>query len=268
MSTTENISNFTSPGPLSRDIGQAFWRALKSQFHPRMLFALFLPVLVTMVLAILLLWLGWAPVTEWLSDQLTESSVPASIEPWISTAGFVALKAWLIPIGAFIILMPVAGIVGLAVAAVWVMPLVLAHVGKRDYPDVTPKGRHAVVLSVWNAIWVSVLFVLGWLITLPLWLIPPLGLVLSLFWWSFAFSRMMRVDALVDHASPVERKVLWRERNMGFWWLGFACAVLNLFPPAWVFLPVFSGLVFAHFGFEALRQLRRHAVDPTVIKQS
>jgi len=268
MSNTGRFSQLTAPVPLTRDIGQAFWRALKSQFHPRMLLALFLPVVVTLLLGIVLLWFGWTPLTEWLSGLLTESSVPGAVEPWISTAGFLALKAWLIPVAAFVILMPVAGIVGLAVAAVWVMPLVLAHVGKRDYPDVIPKGEHAVILSVWNAIWVSVLFVGGWLITLPLWLIPPLGLVLSLFWWSFAFSRMMRVDALVDHASPVERKVLWRQRNAGFWWLGFACAVLNLFPPAWVFLPVFSGLVFVHFGFESLRDLRRKAADPSVIEVS
>ena len=118
-------------------------------------------------------------------------------------------------------------------AAIWVMPMVLAHVGRRDYPDVTPEGRHVVLLSVWNAVWVSVFFLFGWLITLPLWLIPPLGLVLSLFWWSFAFSRMMRVDALVDHASPLERKVLWIglcgvefiSTGMGFFtrlfWFGF-----------------------------------------------
>lgn len=248
---------------LSRDIGLAFWRALKSQCHPRMIVALFLPVVVTVLMGIVLLWLGWTPLTEWLSRQLTESPVPGAVEPLISTTAFVAMKAWLIPIAALIILMPFVGIVGLAVAAIWIMPLVLAHVGRRDYPDVTPKGRHAVVLSVWNVMWVSVLFLLGWLITLPLWLIPPLGLVLSLFWWSFAFSRMMRVDALVDHASPTERRALLRDRNIGFWLLGLACAVLNLFPPAWVFLPVFSGLVFSHYGFEALRQLRQTPQPPS-----
>jgi len=262
MASTETLSRSNNATVLSRDIGLAFWRALKSQCHPRMIFALFLPVMVTILLGIVLLWFGWTPLTDWLSRQLTDSFVPGTIEPLISTTAFMALKAWLIPIAAFIVLMPVVGIVGLAAAAIWVMPIVLAHVGRRDYPDVTPKGRHATALSVWNAVWVSVLFLLGWLITLPLWLIPPLGLVLSLFWWSFAFSRMMRVDALVDHASPVERKVLWRERSIGFWLLGLACAVINLFPPAWVFLPVFSGLVFSHYGFEALRQLRQ-APEPS-----
>lgn len=251
-------------GVLGQDVSQAFWRALRSQMHPRMIFALFMPFVVIMLLAILVLWLGWTPLTEWLGAELSESSVPAMVDPVIGTTAFLALKAWLIPVAAVFILLPLAGIAGLAVAAVWVMPLVLAHVGKRDYPDVDARGKHATAISVWNAIWVSVLFVLGWVITLPLWLIPPLGLVLTLFWWTFAFNRMMRVDAVVDHASPQERRVLWRDRSAGFWLLGFGCALLNLIPPAWVFLPVFSGLVYAHYSFEALRKMRRAPHDRTV----
>lgn len=257
MPPTDSLLRNNAAAVLGHDVGLAFWRSLKSQCHPRMILALFLPVIVTILTGLVLLWFGWTPLTDWLSRQLTDSAVPGTIEPLISTTVFMAIKAWLIPIAAFIILMPMVGIAGLAVAAIWVMPIVLAHVGRRDYPDVLPQGRHATALSVWNVLWVSVLFLLGWLITLPLWLIPPLGLVLSLFWWSFAFSRMMRVDAIVDHASPIERKVLWRDRNAGFWLLGLACAVINLFPPAWVFLPVFSGLVFSHYGFQALRELRQ-----------
>jgi len=69
------------------------------------------------------------------------------------------------------------------------------------------------------------------------------------------------VDAVVDHASVQERQILWRERSAGFWVMGLVCSLIYLIPPAWVFLPVFAGLVYAHFSFEALRQLRR---DPII----
>ena len=118
------------------------------------------------------------------------------------------------------------------------------------------QGQQAFVVSLWNAIWVSLLFALGWLLTLPLWLIPPLGLLVSIFWWTFAFSRMMRLDAIVEHASARERRVLITRHNLAFWTIGLICALINLIPPAWVFLPVFSGLVYTHFGLEALRRLR------------
>jgi len=84
--------------------------------------------------------------------------------------------------------------------------------------------------------------------------------VLSIFWWAFAFSRMMRVDAIVEHASPQERRLLLERHNLGFWTIGLICALLNLLPPAWIILPVYAGLVNAHYGLEALRRLREERV--------
>ena len=237
-------------------VSQAFWRALRSQLHPSMIFALFLPVIVTIVLFSILLWFGFTPLNEWLKAQFDQSAIALYADPWVGAAGLLWLKSWLIPFIALFMLLPMAGIAGLAVTAIWIMPWVLSHLSARNYPDVQALGRHATVLSVWNAIWVSVVFLLGWLITLPLWLIPPLGLILSVFWWTFAFTKMMRIDALVDHASPTERKTILHQRSKGFWVIGLICALVNLFPPAWVFLPVFSGLVFAHYSFEAIRELR------------
>lgn len=240
-------------------VAQAFVRALRSQIHPSMIFALFLPVIVTLILAILLLWVGFTPLSQWMAVQFDQSSVALYLDPVVGTAALLWLKAWLVPFLAIFMLLPLAGIIGLAVTAVWIMPWVLSHLSRHHYSDVKAQGRHATVISVWNALWVSVVFVLGWFVTLPLWLIPPLGLVLSVFWWAFAFTKMMRVDALVDHALPQERQLIWRQRHKGFWVIGLICALINLFPPAWVFLPVFSGLVFAHYSFEALRQIRAQA---------
>src|SRR3546814_3106944 len=71
---------------------------------------------------------------------------------------------------------------------------------------------------------------------------------------------MLRVDAIVEHASPAERRILLERHNTGFWIIGLICALLNLLPPAWIILPVYSGLVYAHFGLEALRRLRQERV--------
>ena len=95
-----------------------------------------------------------------------------------------------------------------SVAAVCVMPLVLTHLSRRNYPDVTMMGQNSFAVSLWNAIWVSMLFAVGWFLTLPFWLVPPLGFVVSIFWWTFAFSRMMRIDAIVEHATAEERRLL------------------------------------------------------------
>ena len=242
-----------------RGVGDAFGRAILSQFHPKMLFALLLPFLIMMVGALLVLFIALGPLTDWLDQQLSATTPILVAAQWMQSMGLfslAAIKAWLLPLMVAAVLLPLTGILGLAVAAVFVMPIVVRHVSRHHYNDLQLSGQHAFIVSLWNALWVSVLFMVGWVLTLPFWLFPPLGLLVSLLWWSFAFSRMMRLDAIVDHASAEERTELIARHGTGFWAIGLVCALLNLLPPAWVFLPVFSGLVYTHFGLAALRRLR------------
>lgn len=260
MSRPISYANQSSDSVGVAGVMTAFGRALRSQFHPRMLFAMLLPFFIILGAATLLLIFAMGPLAQFLDRLISESTVITDVNEWLISIGLfslVALKAWLIPLSTLVILLPLSGILGLAVAAVCVMPMVLTHLSRRDYPDVTMMGQNSFVVSLWNAIWVSVLFAAGWLLTLPFWLVPPLGFVVSIFWWTFAFSRMMRVDAIVEHATAEERRLLIRRNNMGFWVIGLVCALLNLLPPAWIVLPVFSGLVFTHFGLESLRRLRQ-----------
>ena len=240
-------------------VGQAFGRALFSQCHPRMLFALLMPFLIVLGAAIVLLFVALGPLTSWLSQQVSDSALLLEANDWLVSIGLFSLlsvKAWMLTFIAIMLLLPASGILGLAVAAVFVMPLVVSHLSQHRYPEVMRRGEYAFVVSFWNALWVSVVFLLGWLLTLPFWLFPPLGLLVSLLWWSFAFSRMMRLDSIVEHANAAERKMLLERHGTGFWVIGFFCACLNLLPPAWVFLPVFSGLVYTHYGLASLRRLR------------
>lgn len=252
------------PGSLGlAGVGQAFGMAIRSQLHPRMLFAMLLPFVIMFVGAVVLLLVALGPLTNWLDRQITESAAVLQADEWLVSLGLFSLmplKAWLLPITSVVILLPVSGILGLAVAAVCVMPMVIAHLSSTTYAGLRREGRNSFVVSLWNAVWVSILFTLGWLVTLPLWLAPPLGLFVSIFWWTFAFSRMMRLDAIVEHASPAERKALLDRHGTAFWVIGLVCALINLIPPAWVFLPVFSGLVYTHFGLSALSRLRGEAV--------
>jgi hypothetical protein len=66
----------------------------------------------------------------------------------------------------------------------------------------------------------------------------------------------MRIDAIVEHATSRERSLLIKRHRTGFWGIGMICAVMNLIPPAWIVLPVFSGLVYTHYGLAALQRLR------------
>src|SRR5690606_23368971 len=124
-----------------------------------------------------------------------------------------SIKLYLIPLLAVVILLPISGILGLIIAAVFVMPIVLRHLEKRDYQGLSRQGQYSTAVGAWNAVWVGTLFVLGWLVTMPLWLIPPFPVLLPIFWWAFAFTRMLRVDAIIEHGSTQERRWLWRRHR-------------------------------------------------------
>jgi len=234
----------------------AFRRALVSQLHPKMLLAILMPFIIMLLGAILLVWGFWTPLTDWLNLQSADWGVINTVDGWLVAIGLFSIKLYLIPLLAAGILLPMAGILGLVIAAIFVMPIVLGHLDRTHYQGLQRNGQHATIVSGWNAFWVVCLFAVGWLVTLPLWLFPPFAVILPLFWWAFAITRMLRVDAIVEHASPDERRYLWKRHNRQWWLIGACLALVNLIPPAWLIMPVFSSLVFAHFGLEALRQHR------------
>ncbi|MFA5521977.1 MAG: EI24 domain-containing protein [Castellaniella sp.] len=237
-------------------LGLALRRALRSLLHPAMLAALFLPFIIALISVIVLLWFFWSPLNEWLQGQMGRWDMINAFDQWLVTLGLFSFKLYLVPLLAIGLLLPMGGLLGLVIAAIFVMPIVLRHLEKREYVGVERRGEHAVTVGVLNAVLVGAVFIAGWVLTMPLWLMPPLAVLLPLFWWAYAFSRMLRVDALVEHATSAERRWLWRRHNGQYWLLGLCLSLLNLFPPAWLILPVFSALVFAHFSLEALRRHR------------
>ncbi|MFT0547315.1 EI24 domain-containing protein [Allopusillimonas ginsengisoli] len=261
MRETEIVSQYSHNAPTGFEaVVVAFKRAFVTQCHPKMLGALLLPFVVALLGAIILLWAFWSPLTDWLVRETANWDMINYVDQWLVGIGLFSIKIYMVSIMAAGILLPMSGILGLIVAAVVVMPLVLAHIEKREYAGLRRQGQMATVVSGWNAVWVGLLFVVGWLITMPLWLVPPLAVLLPIFWWAFAFTRMFSVDAIVEHASSEERRLIWARHKRQLWLIGGVLALINLFPPAWIVLPVFSALVFAHFNLEALRQLRAQQV--------
>jgi hypothetical protein len=92
---------------------------------------------------------------------------------------------------------------------------------------------------------------------MPLWLIPPLALIVPWLWWGWLTASLMRFDSLVEHADRNERERLIRSDRRAYLLLGLSVALLNYIPPLFLVAPVLSALVFAHYSLSRLRQRRR-----------
>ena len=126
--------------------------------------------------------------------------------------------------------------------------------------DVARLGRDSLTASTWNSVWAALLFILGWLVTLPMWLIPGLGLVLQLFWMAWLNRRTFAYDALSIHASTNEWRELRRDHAGALLMLGVLMALLTHVPVLGLFAPSLAALAYIHYCLEALRRLRQGAV--------
>src|SRR5690606_5124276 len=114
-------------------IAQAFERALVSQLHPNMQLAVLLPFVIALLGALLRLWPFCPPRAAWLRVQAPKTQAASRANARRGGLGVFPTTLYLIPAIAAAILRPVSGILGLAIAAVFLMPLVVRHVGAREY---------------------------------------------------------------------------------------------------------------------------------------
>src|ERR1035437_2283966 len=104
---------------------------------------------------------------------------------WLVAWGAFWLAKLLAALGGWMLILSASYLIALLLSAIIVLPLLLKHLSELDYPDLAQLGSDSIVAATWNSVWSAVLFVIGWLVTLPLWLGAGLGLVLPVFWMAW-----------------------------------------------------------------------------------
>jgi hypothetical protein len=121
-------------------------------------------------------------------------------------------------------------------------------------------GKDSFVAAAVNSVLASILFIAGWLLTLPLWIVPGLSLVLPLLLMAWYNRRTFAYDALSLHATPEEWAVLKPQAKGPMFMLGLTMALLAHVPIIGLLVPALAALSFVHYGLETLRRSRGGAV--------
>ena len=145
-------------------------------------------------------------------------------------------------------------------AAIFIVPLLVNEIGAREYPDVARMGEDSVVASTGNSLIAATGFLVGWIGTLPLWLIPGMALVLPIYWLAWLNRRTFAYDALAAHATRSEWKTLFEKHRGNMLLLGVLLGLLAHVPFVGLLVPAFAALAYVHYGLEALRRERDGAV--------
>jgi hypothetical protein len=198
-----------------------------------------------------------------LLERLIASFIEMPPLTWVTAWGALWLAKALAALGGWLIILSASYLLAVLLTAVIVLPLLLRHLAAVDYPDLAREGSDNLVASTWNSVWAALLFVAGWLLTMPLWLVPGVGLILPFFWMAWLNRRTFAYDALAEHANAAEWKELRRRQATPLFVLGLLMALLGHVPFIGLLAPSLAALAYIHFCLEALRRLRQGALVST-----
>ena len=236
-------------------IFEALSKGLKSQLQPKMLLLMLWPMLLALLFWGGMFWWFWDVWAGALFKLAQGMGLEARLVEW----GFVWIAHGLITFLLFSLLIPAVYVTSLFFAAVFAMPVMLNFVVARDYPDLEMKRGGTFIGSVWNALFAVVVFLILWIVTLPLWLIPFGALVVPTLLSAYINRRLFMFDALMDHASREEFEQIKARANGRLFGLGAILGFVHYIPILNFFTPIYIGLAYIHFCLTALQRLREES---------
>lgn len=179
---------------------------------------------------------------------------------WITAWGVLWLAKILAWVGGWLAVFALAYLTAMLLAAIFIVPLLVNEIGEREYPDVARMGEDSFVAATGNSVFAALGFLVGWIGTMPLWLIPGMGLVLPVYWLAWLNRRTFAYDALAAHATRQEWRRLFEQHRGRMLLLGVLLGLLGHVPFVGLLVPAFAALAYVHYGLEALRRERDGAV--------
>lgn len=256
----------------------SFWRAVIYCLRPRVIALSFLPLVLMVALALGLGYYFWDAALDGVRVALEASALLNNLWVWLQNMGAGRLKMVLAPLIVIFAVTPLIVVVSLLMVALLMTPALTHLVAERRFPALERKHGGSVLGSLFWSLGSTLLALLALILTTPLWLLPPLVLVLPPLIWGWLTYRVMAFDALSDHASAQERREILKTHRLSLLGMGvfcgflgaapsliwasgalFAAAFVILVPLAiWIYMLVFafSSLWFAHYGLAALQTLR------------
>ncbi len=255
--------------------------------HPRVIALSILPLVIMAALSLGLGYFFWDDTLTLIRSNLERFEWVNRMVGWLESVGLSGLRAVLAPALLLFLAIPVIVIASLLFVAVFMTPAMVSLVAERRFPLLERKKGGSMLTSVMWSLGATVVAAIALIVTIPLWLIPPLILILPPLIWGWLTYRVMSYDAMVDHASAEERKQIFRDNRLSLLAIGVLCGYLGAAPSLiwasgamfvamapilvplaiWIYTLVFafSSLWFSHYTLTALKQLRKQKVPPAQV---
>jgi hypothetical protein len=205
----------------------SFWRSVAYCMHPRVIVLSLLPLGLMVLMAALFGYFYWDATVAWTRDALDAWPLLASFWAWIGRLFSGDVTAVVAPMVVVIAATPLIVVVALLVVSGLMAPALTRLVAERRFPSLEQKKGASFLGSVFRSLGLTVLALLALVVSMPLWLIPPLVLILPPLIWGWLTYRVMSFDALSEHANPEERATLLRAHRLPLLGIGVLCGYLG-----------------------------------------
>jgi Etoposide-induced protein 2.4 (EI24) len=160
-------------------------------------------------------------------------------------------------------------------------PAIVALVARRRFPALEARRGAPGWQTVLWSLSISGIALALLAMSLPLWLVPPLALLLPPLIWGWASGKILAFEVLAEHADADERRALLTQHRVPLLVMGIVCGLMGAVPAlvwaigalalvlaplllmvsVWLYTLVFAFAAawFAHYGLAAL-QAHRAAV--------
>jgi len=234
-------------------IAGSLFYAAANLVHPRMLWLMLWPMLVSLALWGAVALALWTRMAIWLAGILERwlESAMFFVQLDLADAALIAAHVVL-----FLLFVPLVYLTAVFILSLFGMQKMVEHVAGRAFPALERRRGGGVAGSGWNAL-VAFSGMLGLgLASLPLWLLPPLWPLIPLAIFGWVNQRLLRYDALAEHADPEEMARLFREQRASLYLLGVLMALTAYIPVVGLVAPVLFGLAYIHYLLGVLNSSR------------
>lgn len=259
----------------------SFWRALLYCFHPRVIGFSVMPLALLVALALGLGYFFWEPAVATTAAWLGSIGFVQTVQGWLEQANLGVLSAAMAPLLLLTLVTPALVLLCLLLVAMFMTPAMVALVVKRRFATLERRYGGSFLVSVLWSLGSTVLALLAMVLSMPLWLIPPLVLILPPLIWGWLTYRVFAFDALASHATAAERKQILQAHRSRLFVMGVLSGYLGAAPSLlwaygalsfalapvlvplaiWIYTLVFAmaSLWFAHYLLACLDRLRSEA---------
>jgi hypothetical protein len=230
----------------------ALWKSAFSLTRHQVWRWLFIPLLVAALVFGLLYWQAYMPWVDWVMRHPPFSWLVAREWLWSSLV-LAHLSVWML-------IFALTYLAVQLVVALAIQPWLLEAIARMEYPELARMGRDSFLASTGNSLFAALVFAALWLIAMPFWLIPGVGLIVPLLLLAWLNRQTFVYDTLAVFATETEGKRIRETKKRSLFVLGLMLAMLAHVPFLGFLVPVFSVLAYTHFCLAALRRLRGDAL--------